>query len=85
MAANRLGQIHGRTETLCSSMGGNDTQDSTVQNKLKSPDLQGANLVAAAKPLLTPGSARWSDRFSMGPCAHEFKSTFKSRLHIHSQ
>ena len=47
--------------------GGEDTQDSAGQKTLRSKDLQGANLVAAAKPLLTPGSARWSDRFSMGP------------------
>ncbi len=49
------------------------------QKSLRSGDLQGANLVAAAKPLLTPGSAKWSDRFSMGPCAQKvtpFVNTF---------
>ena len=34
---------------------------------LRQGSLQGANLVAAAKPLFTPGSAKWSLRFSMGP------------------
>jgi hypothetical protein len=28
----------------------------------------GVNLVAAAKPLLVKGSARWSSRLAMGPC-----------------
>ena len=32
------------------------------------PD-QGTNLVAAAKPLFTPGSAKWSCRLAIGPCA----------------
>ena len=30
--------------------------------------IYGVNLVAAAKPLLTAGLAKWSFKFSMGPC-----------------
>ncbi len=41
----------------------------------------GTNLVAAAKPLFTEGLAKWSDRFSMGPCSKK-QHCVKNVLHL---